>query len=182
MANELQGKRVAILLAPKGSEQVEFVEPRKAVEEAGAGVEVIGLETGDAQTVNNDLDPGETFRVGKTFDQVSAYDYDALIVPGGSVGADRLRGHGKAAGFVRVFFEQGKPAGVICHGPWILAEADVVKGRRLTSFPTLQTDIRNAGGEWINEEVVIDNNLVTSRSPDDIPAFCDGIVKTFADT
>ncbi len=181
MANELQGRKVAILLAPVGSEQVEFTEPKKAVEDAGASVDVIGIQAGEAQTMNSDVNPGETFTVEKTFAEVSPDDYDALIVPGGTVGADNLRGSDEAVSFVRGFFEQAKPVGVICHGPWTLVEADVVRGRTLTSYPTLQTDIRNAGGNWVNEEVVTDQGLVTSRNPDDLEAFCAKIVEEFAE-
>jgi protease I len=181
MANELQGRKVAILLAPVGSEQVEFTEPKKAVEDAGASVDVIGIQAGEAQTMNSDVNPGETFTVEKTFAEVSPDDYDALIVPGGTVGADNLRGSDEAVSFVRGFFEQAKPVGVICHGPWTLVEADVVSGRTLTSYPTLQTDIRNAGGNWVNEEVVTDQGLVTSRNPDDLEAFCAKIVEEFAE-
>ncbi len=181
MANELQGKKIAILLAPVGSEEVEFTEPKKAVEEAGATVEVVGIQTGDAQTMNSDVNPGETFAVEKTFSDVSADEYDGLIVPGGTVGADNLRGSEEAVKFIHSFFEQAKPVGVICHGPWTLVEAGVVSGRTLTSYPTLQTDIRNAGGEWVDEEVVVDQGLVTSRNPDDLGAFCAKIVEEFAE-
>jgi protease I len=181
MANELQGRRVAILLAPVGTEQAEFTEPKKAVEDAGAQVDVVGLQTGEAQTMNSDVNPGETFVVEKTFYEVSPGDYDALIVPGGTVGADTLRGDEEAVAFVRGFFEQEKPVGVICHGPWTLVEADVVRGRTLTSYPSLQTDIRNAGGEWVDEEVVTDQGLVTSRNPDDLPAFCSKLVEEIAE-
>ena len=181
MANELQGRKVAILLAPVGSEQVEFTEPKKAVEDAGAEVDVVGIETGEAQTMNSDVNMGETFTVEKTFSDVSVEDYDALIVPGGTVGADNLRANQEAVQFVHGFFEQEKPVGVICHGPWTLVEADVVRGRTLTSYPILQTDIRNAGGEWVDEEVVTDQGLVTSRNPDDLPAFCSKLVEEIAE-
>jgi protease I len=179
MTDSLEGKSVAVFLAQRGTEEVEFTEPKGAVEDAGASTDVIGAETGEVQTVNNDLDPGDTFEVEKTFSEVSPDDYDALVVPGGSVGADQLRADGDAVDFVREFIEAGKPAGVICHGPWTLVEADVVEGRTLTSFPSLQTDIRNAGGEWVNEEVVVDEGLVTSRKPDDLGAFCDKIIEEF---
>lgn len=181
MADELQGRKVAILLAPVGTEQAEFTEPKKAVEDAGAEVDVVGIETGEAQTMNSDVNPGESFTVEKTFSEVSAEDYDALIVPGGTVGSDNLRGNEEAVSFVHAFFEQAKPVGAICHGPWILVEADVVNDRTLTSYPTLQTDIRNAGGEWVDEEVVTDQGLVTSRNPNDLPAFNDKIVEEFCE-
>lgn len=181
MANELQGRKVAILLAPAGTEQVEFVEPRKAVQQAGAQVDVIGAQVGEAQTVNHDLEPGATFQIDKSFVDAKADEYDALIVPGGAVGADKLRGNQDAVRFVRAFFDQAKPVGVICHGPWTLIEADVVRGRKLTSYPTLQTDIRNAGGNWLDQEVVTDQGLITSRKPADLPAFCAKLVEEFAE-
>ena len=181
MANELQGKKIAILLAPVGTEQAEFTEPKKAVEDAGGTVEVIGIQTGDAQTMNSDVNPGDTFTVEKTFSEVFADEYDGLVIPGGTVGSDNLRADEDAVNFIHSFFEQAKPVGVICHGPWTLVEADVVSGRTLTSYPTLQTDILNAGGNWVDEEVVVDQGLVTSRNPDDLPAFCAKIVEEIAE-
>ena len=171
----------SILLAPVGSEQVELTEPKKAVEDAGGQVDVVGIQTGEAQTMNSDVNPGETFNVEKTFSDVSPDDYDGLIVPGGTVGADNLRGDEDAVNFIHGFFEQQKPVAVICHGPWTLVEADVVRGRTLTSYPTLQTDIRNAGGEWVDQEVVTDQGLVTSRNPDDLQAFCSKLVEEIAE-
>jgi protease I len=180
MANELQGKTIAII-ATDGVEQVELTEPRKAVEDAGATTELISLESGEIQAMNSDINPADTFTVDKTIGDVSPDAYDGLILPGGTVNADRLRLEDDVVSFVQKFFRAGKPAGVICHGPWALVEADLVRDRTLTSFPSLRTDIRNAGGNWVDEEVVVDQGLVTSRNPDDLPAFCAKIVEEFAE-
>jgi len=175
----LENRSIAILIAPRGTEEPEFVEPREALEQAGARVTVIGLESGTAETNNNDLDPGGSYTVDKSFAEVSAAEFDGLVIPGGSVGADKLRGSEEAVAFVRAFFEAGKPVGAICHAPWLLVEAGVLGGRTVTSFPTVRTDIENAGGNWIDEEVVVDDGLVTSRTPDDLPAFCAKILEEF---
>jgi protease I len=180
MEHALHGRKVAILIAPAGTEHRELTRPLKAVEDAGAEVTLVGLELGEAKTVEGDLEPVDTFTVEAAAKDVAADDFDALIIPGGTVGADKLRGDGHAVTFVREFFEQGKPVGAICHGPWLLVEAGVVEGRTLTSYPTLKTDIRNAGGTWVDREVVTDDGLVTSRRPDDLRAFCDKIVEEFA--
>ncbi|PZU07418.1 type 1 glutamine amidotransferase domain-containing protein [Sphingomonas sp.] len=177
----LEGKSIAILIAPRGTEEPEFVQPKEAVEQAGASVTVISLESGQAKTNNHDLDPGGEYAVDKTFDDVSADDFDGVIIPGGCVGADKLRAADDAVAFVKAFFDQKKPVGVICHGPWLLVEADVVEGRTLTSFPSVRTDIENAGGNWVDQEVVVDEGLVTSRKPDDLPAFCAKLVEEFAE-
>ena len=179
MADKLQGKRVAFL-ATDMVEQVELTEPWKAVEQAGGTPELISLEEGEIQGFNH-YDKGDTFKVDKTVEEASASDYDALVLPGGVGNPDTLRGDENAVAFVREFFEQAKPVGAICHGPWMLVEAGVVRGRKVTSWPTLQTDIRNAGGEWVDEEVVVDQGLVSSRNPDDLPAFCDKIVEEFCE-
>jgi protease I len=180
MADQLQGKTIAII-ATDGVEQVELTEPRKAVENAGATTVLLSPETGKIQAMNSDINPADTFRVDKAIGDVSPDQYDGLILPGGTVNADRLRLEDGVVSFVQEFFRSGKPAGVICHGPWALVEADLVRDRTLTSFPSLQTDIRNAGGNWVDEEVVVDQGLVTSRNPDDLPAFCAKIVEEFAE-
>ena len=177
MADSLEGKSVGIVLAPRGSEEVEFTEPKSAVEDAGGSVDVLGIETGEVETVESDLDPAGSYEIEKSFDEVSVEDYDGLVIPGGTVGADTLRGDDTAVEFVHDFFETEKPLAVICHGPWTLVEADVVDGRELTSYHSLETDIRNAGGDWVDEEVVVDEGLVTSRNPDDLEAFCDKVVE-----
>jgi protease I len=177
---ELQGKRIAFLVANEGVEQVELTEPWKAVEKAGATPELISLEEGEVQAFNH-LDKGDKFDVDRTVSEADASDYDGLVLPGGVANPDTLRTDEQAVAFTRSFFEQGKPVGVICHGPWTLVEADVVRGRTITSWPSVQTDIRNAGGTWVDEEVHVDAGLVSSRKPDDLPAFCSKIVEEFAE-
>jgi protease I len=179
VADKLQGKRVAFL-ATDMVEQVELTEPWKAVEQAGATPELISLEEGEIQGFNH-YDKADTFTVDRTVEEARADDYDALVIPGGVGNPDTMRTDENAVQFVRDFFEQNKPVGVICHGPWMLVEAGVVGGRKVTSWPSLQTDIRNAGGEWVDKQVVVDQGLVTSRKPDDLPAFNAKIVEEFAE-
>lgn len=178
---QLSGKTIALLIAPRGTEEPEFAQPKAALEAAGAKVTVIGLETGTAQSVNGDLDPGEGHAVDITFIEASADDFDGAVIPGGTVGADKLRADPDVISFIRGFFEQGKPVGAICHAPWVLVEADVLRGRTVTSYPSVKTDIRNAGGTWVDQEVVVDQGLVTSRKPDDLPAFCAKLIEEFAE-
>jgi protease I len=180
MADELRGKRVAILVANEGIEQVELVEPRKALEDAGAQVDLLAPEPGEAQAFNH-LDKADRFPVDRAVGGASAGDYDALMLPGGVANPDNLRTHAEAVAFVQAFVNDGKPIAAICHAPWMLVEADVARGRTLTSWPSLRTDIRNAGGTWVDEQVVVDQGLVTSRKPADIPAFNDKMIEEFAE-
>jgi len=175
----LQGKTVAFAVAQEGIEQVELTEPWEAVEKAGGTPRLVSTETGKVQAFNH-LDKADVFDVDATFDDADADDYDGLVLPGGVANPDRLRMDPDAVAFVRSFCLAGKPVAAICHAPWMLIEADVVQGRRLTSWPSLQTDLRNAGAEWVDEAVVRDGNLVTSRKPDDLPAFCEAMVRHFA--
>jgi protease I len=178
MAGKLEGKRIAFLVAPEGAEQVELTEPWIAVAGEGGKPELISTEEGEVQAFNH-LDKADTFKVDRTVADASPSDYDGLVLPGGVANPDFLRTDAKAVAFARGFFEEAKPVGVICHGPWTLVEADVLKGRTITSWPSLRTDIRNAGGNWVDEEVVVDEGLVSSRNPDDLPAFCAKIVEEF---
>lgn len=177
----LNGKTIALLISPKGTEQVEFIKPLEALKEAGADVRVISIGTDDAKAVNSDLEPADNHKVDLSFTEANADDFDGVVIPGGTVGADTLRADADAVAFIRRFLEQGKPVAAICHGPWLLVEADVVRGRTLTSYPSVQTDIRNAGGTWVDQEVVVDQGLVTSRKPDDLPAFCAKMIEEFAE-
>jgi protease I len=176
---QLKGKKVAILAADM-FERVELEEPRKALEQAGAETEIVSIHDGEIQGFDH-FEPKSKLKVDKTVEEVSAADYDALLVPGGVGNPDQLRADENAVRFVRDFVEQKKPLAVICHGPWVLVEAGVVRGRKLTSWPSLQTDIRNAGGNWVDEEVVVDEGIVTSRKPDDIPAFNKKMIEEFAE-
>jgi protease I len=181
MSGELQGKTVAFLVAAEGVEQVELTEPWKAVRQAGGTPQLVSGESGKIQAFNH-LDRGDTFDVDVTLDRADVSAYDALVLPGGVANPDQLRTQPKAVAFARSFFDAGKPVAVICHGPWTLVEADVVRGRTITSWPSVQTDIRNAGGTWVDEEVVIctagPNTLISSRKPDDLKAFCQQLVDT----
>jgi protease I len=180
MAEQLQGKKVAFVMANEGVEQIELTEPLRAVRDAGATAELIAPEKDEIQAFNH-LDKGDVFEAERATSEVDASDYDALVLPGGVANPDQLRTDEAAVAFTRAFFEQGKPVAAICHGPWTLVEADVVRDRTLTSWPSLQTDIRNAGGNWVDEEVHVDSGLVTSRKPDDLEAFCAKTIEEIAE-
>ena len=180
MSDRLQGKKIAFLTANEGVEQVELVEPLEAVREAGAEAELLAPEAGKVQAFNH-LDKADTFEVDRPVGEADAGDYDGLVLPGGVANPDQLRTKPEALEFVRGFFAAGKPVGVICHGPWTLIDAGVAEGRTLTSWPSLETDLRNAGAEWVDEEVHVDQGLVSSRKPDDLEAFKAKIVEEFAE-
>ena len=179
MAGELDGRRIAILAAD-GVERVELEQPRRALDDAGGRTDVVSIKSGEIMARNNDLEDAGTFGVDRLVGEASVDDYDALLLPGGTVNPDKLRMEPAAVQFVQDFVRSGKPVASICHGPWNFVEADVARGRRLTSFPSIRTDLRNAGAEVVDEEVVTDGNITTSRSPDDLPAFCERIVQEFA--
>ncbi|HEX5177626.1 MAG TPA: type 1 glutamine amidotransferase domain-containing protein [Chthoniobacteraceae bacterium] len=179
MTHELLNKRVA-LLAADGFEQVEFTKPKEALEESGASVSVVSPNSDTVQGMHH-ADKGDSFDVDIPLDDANPDEFDALLIPGGLMNPDTLRSTPKALEFVRAFFRTGKPVAAICHGPWVLIDAGVVRGRRLTSWPAIQTDVKNAGGNWVDEEVVVDNGLVTSRKPDDIPAFNRKMIEEFAE-
>ena len=180
MADTLQGRRIAFLVAPEGAEQVELTEPWRAVQEAGGTPELISTEAGEVQAFHH-LDKADTFPVDRTVGDADPSDYAGLVLPGGVANPDFLRTDRDAVAFVRAFFEQAKPVGAICHGAWTLVEADVLRGRTVTSWPSLRTDIVNAGATWVDEEVHVDQGLVSSRRPDDLPAFCAKLVEELAE-
>jgi len=179
MSTSLQGKKVAVLAAD-GVEKVEFETPRAQLTENGAHVALLSLKTGDIQARNHDLEPAGTIRVDQAVSEASVDDFDALVLPGGTVNPDKLRLDESAVAFVRDFVNSGKPVAAICHGPWTLVEAGVVAGRTMTSYPSIRTDLRNAGATVVDEEVVVDGNVITSRSPDDLPAFCAALIQQLA--
>ena len=178
---DLTGKKIAFAVANEGIEQVELTSPWQAVEQAGGQPVLVSVEDGKVQAFEH-LDKADTFPVDVTFEEADVAEYDGLVLPGGVANPDNLRLHAEAIAFVKGFFDAGKPVAAICHAPWSLVEADVVRGRTLTSWPSLQTDLRNAGAEWKDEEVVVDGNLVTSRKPDDLPAFNKAAIEAFAGT
>jgi deglycase len=179
MAGKLDGRKVAILVTD-GFEQVEMTKPREALKEAGAQTKIVSTKSGQIQGMNH-ADKGDKFDVDLTLDDANPENFDALMIPGGLMNPDELRSTPEATKFARAFFDTGKPVAAICHGPWILIDAGVVEGRTLTSWPAIQTDVKNAGGKWLDEEVVVDNGLVTSRKPDDIPAFNKKMIEEFAE-
>jgi protease I len=180
MPGKLEGKTIAFLVANEGAEQVELTEPWKAVEQEGGTPELISIEPGQVQAFNH-LDKGDTFSVDHTASEADVSRYDGLVLPGGVANPDMLRADERAVAFVRSFFDDAKPVAVICHGPWTLIDAGVVAGRTLTSWPSLRTDLRNAGATWVDEEVHVDEGLVSSRKPDDLPAFCAKLVEEFCE-
>ncbi len=179
MARKLDGKKVAILVTD-GFEQVELTKPREALDEAGAETKIVSLKSGKIQGMNH-ADKGDKFDVDLTLGEARPEEFDALMIPGGLMNPDDLRSNDDALEFTRHFFREGKPVAAICHGPWVLIDADVVRGRVLTSWPAIKTDVKNAGGKWVNEEVVVDNGLVTSRKPDDISAFNKKMIEEFCE-
>ncbi len=179
MANELSGKKVAILAAD-GFEEVELTKPRAALDAAGATTKVVSLKSGKIQGMNH-ADKGDTVAVDQTLSDSKPEDFDALMIPGGLMNPDALRSSEEALEFARHFFREGKPVAAICHAPWVLIDAGVIRGRTLTSWPAIKTDVRNAGGNWVDQEVVVDNGLVTSRKPDDIPAFNKKMIEEFGE-
>jgi len=179
MAQRLDGKKVAILVTD-GFEQVEMTKPREALDEAGAETKIVSLKPGKIQGMHH-ADKGDKFDVDLTLDEARPEEFDALLIPGGLMNPDALRSNDDALEFTRHFFREGKPVAASCHGPWVLIDAGVVRGRTLTSWPAIKTDVKNAGGKWINEEVVVDNGLVTSRKPDDIPAFNRKMIEEFCE-
>lgn len=178
MAKNLTGKKIAILVAD-GFEQVELTEPRQALEQAGAQTHVISSNSGKVRGWNH-TEWGDDFQVDVQLESGNPDDYDALLLPGGVMNPDKLRRNPQALSFVRAFFDAGKPVAAICHGPWTLIDAGVIRGRKLTSYESIQTDLKNAGGQWVDEEVVVDNGLITSRKPADIPAFNRKMIEEFA--
>jgi len=177
MGDQLSGKKIAILVAD-GFEQIEMTDPRAALDNEGADTRIVSVKSGQIQGMHH-ADKGEKFDVDLTLDDTDPADFDALLIPGGLMNPDTLRSIPKALEFARHFFEEGKPVAAICHGPWVLIDAGVVRGRTLTSWPAIKTDVRNAGGNWVDQEVVVDNGLVTSRKPDDIPAFNRKMIEEF---
>lgn len=179
MERKLDGKKVAILVTD-GFEQVEMTKPREALDEAGAETKIVSLTPGKIQGMHH-ADKADKFDVDLTLDEARPEEFDALLIPGGLMNPDALRSNEDALEFTRHFFREGKPVAAICHGPWVLIDAGVVRGRTLTSWPAIKTDVKNAGGKWVNEEVVVDNGLVTSRKPDDIPAFNKKMIEEFCE-